>query len=25
VQCFLGMGGTGIIEVPCDRTDHSSR
>jgi hypothetical protein len=25
VQCFLGMGGTGIIEVPCDRSDHSSR
>jgi hypothetical protein len=25
MQCFLGMDGTGIIEVPCDRSDNSSR
>jgi hypothetical protein len=25
VQCFFGMDGTGIIEVPCDRNDHSNR
>ena len=25
VQCFLGMDGAGIIEVPCDRSDHPSR
>jgi hypothetical protein len=25
VQSFLGTDGTGIIEVPCDRNDHSNR
>jgi hypothetical protein len=25
LQCFLGMDGAGIIEVPCDRRDHSAR
>ena len=25
VQCYVGMDGTGIIEVPCDRSDNSSR
>jgi hypothetical protein len=25
VQCFFGMDGTGIIEVPCDRGNTSSR
>jgi hypothetical protein len=25
VQCFFGMDRAGIIEVPCDRSDHSNR
>jgi hypothetical protein len=25
VQCFFGMDRTGIIEVPCDRSDSASR
>jgi hypothetical protein len=25
LQCVLGMDGAGIIEVPCDRRDHSAR
>jgi hypothetical protein len=25
LQCFLGMDGTGILEIACDRSDNSGR